>query len=100
MIPKWFLEQRRAEGVSDAAIIEEWGQIEATASTWPNAAQVAEMFGRSREAVRLWCKRGLFERPGMIGALKLDGVWRVNPDALKTFTPPVEGGGPKPRKGR
>lgn len=95
MIPKTFLEQRRSAGLSDISgdILAEWQALESQASAWPNASQVAAMFGRSREAVRLWCKHGLFERAGMIGALKLDGMWRINPDALIGFIPPVEGAG-------
>jgi len=95
MIPKALLDARRAAGVSDAAIIAEWQAIEAAAAIWPNAAQVAAMFGRSRETGRCWCARGLF---GPLGAIKVDGVWRINPAALEGFMPPDPRGGRPKRK--
>lgn len=36
----------------------------------------------------------------MIGAVKIDGIWRINPAALEGFTPPVEGEGAGKRKVR
>jgi hypothetical protein len=81
-------------------LIKEWQALESEAATWPNAAQVAARFGRSRQSGSTWCRRGLFERDGMIGAVKLDGVWRINPAALEGFTPPVErAGAGRKRKG-
>lgn len=98
MIPKHWLDARRAAGVSDTDIIAAWERLEAEAAAWPNAAQVAAMFGRSREAARMWCARGLFERIGIVGALKIDGVWRINPAALEGFMPPDPRGGRPKRK--
>lgn len=99
MIPKAWLDAQRAAGVSDTEIIAKWTAIEAEAVHWPDAAAVQARFGRSRQSVALWCRRGLFDRAGEIGAVMVDRQWRVNPDALETFTPPVEGaGGGRPKR--
>lgn len=96
MIPRSFLDARRAAGDSDGEIIAAWEVLEAQAAAWLTAAEVARRVGRSRQAVSMWCLHGKFG-PG--GAIKLDGVWRVNPGALAKFTPPdPRGGRPKQRR--
>lgn len=100
ILDRW-LDLRRAAGLPDTDLVAAWQAFEAEAATWPNASQVAARFGRSRQTGATWCRRGLFERGNMIGAVKVDGVWRVNPAALEEFTPPVEGeGAGKKRKER
>lgn len=91
MISKSFLAASRAAGLTDGEILAAWEDFERAAAIWPTARQVGARFGRSREAARVWCLRGLLE------AVKVDGVWRVNPAALETFTPPVDKGG-RPRR--
>ena len=100
MISDRWLALRHADGLHAADIIAAWRAFEAVAVTWPNASQVAARWGRSRQTGSTWCRRGLFERDGIIGAVKIDGVWHINPAALEGFTPPVEraGAGRKPRK--
>jgi hypothetical protein len=98
MISKRWLDLRRAAGLPDADLVTAWQAFEAEAIAWPNASQIAVRFGRSRQTGATWCRKGLFERGNIIGAVKVDGVWRVNPAVLEGFTPPVEGEGAGKRK--
>lgn len=68
-----------------------------TTETWPNASEVAALIGRSRQSVSSRCQRGRFG-PG--NAVKLGGIWRINPAAVDgSFAPPANRGG-RPRKER
>lgn len=98
MISRRWLDAQRAAGLPDADIIAAWQAFEAVAVKWPNASQVAARWGRSRQTGTTWCRHGLFERDGLIGALKIDGVWRINPAALEGFMPPDPRGGRPKRK--
>lgn len=49
MISKRWLDLRHAADLSDADLIAAWQAFEAEAAAWPNAAQAAAHFGRSRQ---------------------------------------------------
>lgn len=58
-------------------------------TNWFTTDQVAEMTGLKKETVAIYCDQGKFK------GIKIDRVWRVNPDSIEDFQKRRSG---RPRK--